>query len=283
MRNLNPLNNRPRAAARIFWLSRLFAAALVGLTAACAGGAVDRAGVMGKGGRPSAADAARELERALDALYLRRAEFLPFLCKDRPATAFYAEISGNVYRVPLDSFVMARLAPRARITMGTGCPERPMVAATLTMDAGQIAADHGMTLADGDAQATIIASMRLQSLSERTARILTLADQGVCDDAPADPSFVRCNTKEAVFSNIEDTTYFIAVTADAPAINGAPFAIRCVSRQMRRPCGVLDRLSPGALLAIDYGPEDRTEPSALIPLHDVVKRFALELDSGRPI
>lgn len=261
------------------------AAALVGVVAAlslsaCA--AVD-SGTNAAGAQafeaadPAIEADAAEIERVLEALYLSRDEFDLAGCATQDEAAFFATLAGELYSVPMADFLVGRPARGGDADASAGCRETPLRAGALTFSLG---ADGAETTA-AELQVTLVTNARQRTLSRRTARILALVETGACDAVDAAPNFLRCDTEEPVFSSIESTTYFVSASAETPSVAGAPFAVRCVERDIARPCSIIDRLDAKTLIAIDYDPS-ATDLTELVSLHALARDYALSLQRGTP-
>lgn len=253
------------------------AVALAWVVSACAGGAsgVGEAWNGAGSGQPSQ----EQIDAALRAQLFEREDFDPSVCSRAEEGAFVATLQRQRFHIPLELFLAAR--PDARFEAGarSGCPEAPYRARAVSMSGGALVSPSTGLAPSSDAlRVTLIGPERAQAMMRRSDRVWSLLQDDLCAPS-ADPAFFACETTERVFSEVRAAIYFIAVTAEAPALDRAPFAIRCLDVPAARRCSVVDALAGGALVAIDFDP-DVTPITDIIEIHRQAMAFVASLERG---
>ncbi|MEO1291206.1 MAG: hypothetical protein AAFV62_00020 [Pseudomonadota bacterium] len=218
-----------------------------------------------------------QFRQLLDAITYERAEFSPEVCRREADGHILVDLEGELYRVPVQTFLFASAALRPSGSVppetrpSAGCPENPYLARSLFVSADPAGAT---------------ATVRLGILADRTGRLaearreraLTLIEDAGCSTGEAS-GYLRCTTTEMVGRQEVDVAYFFAASADAPVVNGAPFAVRCVDRAVSKPCSILDPLAGDATLDISFDP-NTVDWADLFALHRKSRETVVALRHG---
>ncbi|MCI4660658.1 MAG: hypothetical protein MRY63_02390 [Neomegalonema sp.] len=219
----------------------------------------------------------QQVKRMLDAITYEREEFSPAACLRDADGHILVQIEQILYRIPVKEFMFGAARPSSGRRIGLdlsgtqGCPENPFNARAVYLEARHVGPQTGSALSVG-----LIADPEGLVADRRAQSVLALAQDADCEMSDL-PGFVECRSRERIGPELDDARYYIAVTADAPALNRAPFAIRCSGRDLARPCTVLDRYGEDAALEIALDPE-------LVPLERIfalVRRVHAQLSTIR--